>query len=106
VNSGPHGAWFATTPDFWAQVRLPIVGWKLWYADGLTVTSQDVPWADAPRQGVEVLMVYHPNGYRTIVKGRDEYTFPGEAESKLGLEIDRGVFEAMQRAAMADSWRL
>lgn len=104
--SGPNGTWFATTPEFWASMRLPLVGWKLWYADGLVLDSTHVRWAAAPAEGVEVLMAYHPDGYRTIVTGRDEYTWPGERESKLGLEIAPEAFTAIQRAAMADDWRL
>jgi hypothetical protein len=50
-------------------------------------------------------MVYHPNGRRTIVKGRDEYTLPGESTSKLGLMIDRERFERMQWGALIDEWR-
>lgn len=104
-GSGPNGAWFATDAAFWARVRAPIIGFKLWYADGLTWCSADCPWVDAPREGVEVLMVYHPNGRRTIVKGRDEYTLPGESTSKLGLMIDRERFERMQWGALIDEWR-
>ena len=104
-GSGPNGAWFATDDAFWARVTQPIVAWKIWYAHGSQRDSTTCTWANAPKVGVQVLMVYHPGGRRTIVKGRDEYTLPGESESKLGLMIDREEFEQMQLDAIADSWR-
>jgi hypothetical protein len=103
--SGPNGTWFATTPEFWGRIEMPIIGWQLWYADGSWFCSGSTRWMDAPEHGVQVLMVHHPNGYRTIVVGRDEYTLPGEFWSKFGLMIDEYEFNEIVALAMADRWR-
>lgn len=105
ANSGKHGEWFATTPEFWAQIPLPIIGWKVWYADHVVACTEQ-SWSDAPRAGVQVLMIYHPEGRRTVVCGRDEYTLPGETVSKLGLEIEIETYHAILKSAMADVWRV
>lgn len=106
MNSGPDGTWFATTPTWWARLPMPVIGWKLWYADGSTVDSTQQTWAAAPAEGVQVLMVYHPRGYRTVVRGRDEYTHPmGHGGSKFGLEIGADAYHAILARAMADPWR-
>ena len=105
AGSGPDGSWFATDAGFWSRVRAPIIGWKLWYADGFAWCSAECSWEEAPRTGVQVLMIFHPGGLRTIVNGRDEYTLPGETASKLGLLIERERFERMQAEAMVDEWR-
>jgi hypothetical protein len=111
-GSGPNGEWLATDAAFWARVTQPIVGWKLWFAGGSTAhAAHRQPWQWAPlwertsRDGVQVLMVYHPGGYRTIVKGRDEYTLPGVSTSKLGLMLDFDRYDEIRRAAVADTWR-
>jgi hypothetical protein len=104
-GSGPGGEWLRTDEDFWKRVRLPIIGWRLWYADGSTTCSAECSWQDAPREGVQVLVVHHPENRRTIVKGRDEYVLPGETSSKLGLMIEREQFERMQGEAQTDPRR-
>lgn len=109
MNSGFGGAWFATTPEWWASLQAasgPIRGWKIWYADGSTADSSTFAWADAPATGVEVVMVYHDGGYRNIVRGRDEYTLPGESATKLGLEIPVERYREILDIAMADEWRI
>lgn len=111
MNSGPNGEWLATTPEYWARCELPVIGWQLWYASKLwyegnwCVTSADCEWHDAPSNGVQVMMVYHPGGRRTIVTGKDEYTHPTEAGSKLGVMIAVDRFNAIRERAMADEWR-
>lgn len=102
--SGRDGTWFATTPAFWSLIP-PIIAWQLWYTDSSVVSSDDCAWDRAPREGVQVLMVHHRGGQRTIINGRDEYSLPGEAAVKYGLMLDRATFEAIQTRAMRDSWR-
>jgi hypothetical protein len=92
ANSGANGTWFETDAAFWARVPLPIVAWKLWYADTSSFDSRQGEWAHAPQTGVQALMVYHPNGFRTVVRGRDAYTLPTDDRRKLGLEIDHEVY--------------
>jgi hypothetical protein len=105
MNSGPNGEWFVTSPEFWSRITEPIIAWKLWYADGSTINSMQSTWDDAPSEGVQVLMVYHPSGHRNIIKGRDEYCLPSSAIGKLGLAIDLEEFHAIMALAMADEWR-
>lgn len=105
MNSGPGGEWFATTPTFWARLP-PVVAWTLWYADGRSVSSAVTAWPAAPAEGVQVLMVHHPDGQRTIVTGRDAYTLPNAPHPKYGQLIDLDRFHAIQARAMADPWRV
>lgn len=108
VNSGPNGEWFQTTPEFWERIKLPIIAWKIWISDGEFILSYDSStcnWDDAPVYNLQVLMVYHPQGRRTIIKGRDEYRLPGEKKSKFGLMIDLDFFHKIQERAILDSWR-
>lgn len=105
ANSGHGGTWFETTPDFWRQIPLPVIAWKVFYADGLTVDSTCSSWEEAPSEGVQVVMVYHPNGFRTVVRGRDAYTLPSASARKFGLEIPLDDYRAILARAMADPWR-
>jgi hypothetical protein len=105
TGSGQHGEWIATTPEWWARVRYPIVAFRLWYADGSTFGGSPDDWRMAPVEGVQVLIVYHPHGSstrRVIVDGKDEYTLPGQQGSKLGAWCDR--FYTIQASAIADPW--
>jgi hypothetical protein len=107
-NSGINGEWFATTPEYWARVIAasgPIIGWQLWYEDGLWCASDLTPWHGAPRRGVQVLVTHHPGGLRNLTTGRDEYTLPGESKSKLGLEIYELSFNEIVADALRDTWR-
>lgn len=107
-NSGPNGEWWSTTPEFWARVAHPIVAFQIWYAGGSRFCGLPGDWSRAPRDGVEVLVVYHPEDApmeRVIVAGRDEYTLPGQPGSKLGLLIADEAFYSLYASALADEWR-
>lgn len=106
ANSGLGGAWFVTTAEYWKAVLRsgPILGWQIFYADGSVVNS-DTPWNEAPRTGVQCIMVHHPGGLRNIVRGRDEYTMPGKKQSKLGSEIDHERYMEICRHAISSTWR-
>lgn len=43
-------------------------GWRLYYADGSTVDSTQMNWEDAPRESVQVLIVFHSE--------KDKYSRP------------------------------
>jgi hypothetical protein len=113
ANSGPNGEWLATTPEYWAQFIEPIIAFQLWYADGSCVRGgpdrDDLAraWANAPSEGVQVLMVHHDAlDRRSIVVAKDEYTYPGLEGSKLGLEIDLTIYRQIKNLAMEDEWRV
>lgn len=62
-----------------------VKGWKLFYKDGSTYSSNDGAWADAPINGVQVLVVYE-NGtdgmgrnMRIIHSGKDFYYKDGDS---------------------------
>ena len=80
----------------------PIIGWKIFYADGSTANTD---WESAPREGVQCILVYHPKDRRNIVRGRDEYTLPGEKATKLGSEIEHKTYLEICRQALTDTWR-
>ena len=51
---------------------LPTLGWRVFYTDGSTFASTDGAWEDAPRDGVAVVVYYHPDGRLTSqTEGRD-----------------------------------
>lgn len=107
-NSGHNGEWLATTPEFWARVRQPIVAFQIWYADGSRFVGLPRDWSMAPDSGVQVLVVYHPIGSpteRVIVVAKDAYTLPGQPGEKLGLMIDHDIYERIRLASYADPWR-
>jgi hypothetical protein len=102
ANSGLKGEWKRTS---WGPSLLPVIGWKIWYGDGSICHSGMCSWADAPREGVQVTRLYHGGRYSTIADGSDEYTLPGETETKLGEEIDLDVYAGILKTAKADDWR-
>lgn len=101
ANSGPNGAW---RRDDW-KPRLPIVGFIVWYGDGSVFSSAHGDWEDAPREGVQVIRFFHPDGFTTMTDGFDEYVHPGKARTLLGAEIEYQKYEQILKAARADSWR-
>lgn len=81
---------------------MKVTGWKLWYADGSTATKS---WRKAAQHGVQVMMVYHPGGYRTSYSGQDTYRLHWWLPVKYGSTIDEARYEAILAEAMEDSWR-
>lgn len=80
-----------------------MIGWKLWYDSGWSVTSDDLPWSLAPKKGVQVFMRYFADGTREIITGEDEYEHEGA--KKYGRWMDEEKFMEIQLAAMSDRWR-
>ena len=113
-GSGPGGAWMNTEDD-WPYLLAqcgPVIGWKVWYEDESTADSGGVKgWAQTPKTGVQVLVTYHkPWGVdgkigRNSHTGKDEYTLPGEATTKLGLLISDALFATINADSKADAWR-
>lgn len=111
MNSGADGAWRSMTPDDWSKTTQPCVAFQIWYSDGSCVTGGPDPthlqktWLNSRHTGVQVLMVHHLDGYRTIFVARDEYTWPGLVPSKLGEAIDLQEYRRIRALAMSDEWR-
>lgn len=92
-----------------------LVGWKLFYTDGSTVTSAQMRFEDAPQQGVQVLVKYYrraKGGYsREIQNGLDMYVLFSEQpltldlppEIKLGENVSNARFYEVLGAAREDA---
>ena len=91
-----------------------LVGWKLFYTDGSTVTSAEMPFNDAPQPGVQALVKYYQRakgGYsREVQNGLDLYVLYSDQAEQLDLppEIKKGqnlpnrVFQGILERARAD----
>ena len=106
VNSGHGGIWFKNDPE---DIHYEIIGWCVWYSkDDNTATvirSDEGLWRNLPREGVQAVVLQHPGGVRTMITGRDEYCFPGEEHTLLGLMIEEEQHDAIYDLAKKDSWR-
>lgn len=105
ANSGHNGEWRAWSHEDWTRIVRDVAHWSVWYSDGSVVRSTEMSWADAPRDGVQVVMVVYDDGRRLKISNRDEYTMRGEAATKLGEEIEFDKFSAILQTAMRDKWR-
>lgn len=80
-----------------------LVGWKLFYTDGATITSEQMLFNDAPQVGVQVLIKYYrreQGGHsREIQNGLDMYVLFSEQPITLDLppEIKKGENLTNQR---------
>lgn len=80
-----------------------LVGWKLFYTDGTTITSAEMSFNDAPQDNVQVLIKYYKResgGYsREIQNGLDMYVLYSEQPLSLNLppEIKKGANLTNQR---------
>lgn len=60
---------------------MPVEAYKIWYSDG----SWSTDWETSPDEDVQIVMLYHPDGYRTIQHGLDEYIDPTGQCSRVKL---------------------
>ncbi len=91
-----------------------IIGWKLFYTNGVVLTSRDCAFEDAPQRGVAVLIRYlsRPNRppHRDIQFGKDIYMlYPFDAldvdldpKLKSGSYTHTRVFKKILATAKAD----
>ena len=78
------------------MAELPVIGWRLWYSNGLSVDSTQSSWSDAPDNDVQIMEWYHePAPYKTLTYGNDEYHFPNEPQVKYGKWMDDDAFHAL-----------
>lgn len=73
---------------------LPVTGWELVYADDSRYSHLSGPWRLAPDQ-VQVLVLRHADGYRTLTYGEDVYRLAGEKATKVGVWMDDAAFHAL-----------
>ena len=75
---------------------LPVVGWRVYCADGSTYTSnpQDIP------PTVQVVVYFHEYPYRTLGSGTDTYEVEGV--TLYGAWMDEAGLEVILRAAFED----
>lgn len=91
-----------------------LVGWKLWYADGSTVTSAQSTWNDAPQHKTIALHRYWSNGAMEIVTGDDLYTrerkdaleLEWPPSVKVGHQMSNDEFAALCKIIYADDERI
>lgn len=92
-----------------------LVGWKLFYTDGSTITSAEMSFNDAPQNGIQVLIKYYKRekgGYsREVQNGLDLYVLYSDQAEQLDLppDIKKGEnltnqrFEELLALARADT---
>jgi hypothetical protein len=64
-----------------------IIGWRIWYDDGLTYNSREHAWKDVPDDGVLCRMLYFKDGSRQI---QQNYDFYFEAPHSSGIIYGAG----------------
>lgn len=66
---------------------LPIVGWKIYRADGLVYASSTHDIEDVP-DGIQVLIFFHEHPYRTLAYGEDTYEVEGRTLTGVWMQED------------------
>lgn len=88
---------------------LPIKAWRIYYADGSTFDSKQGSWADAPPFGVQCIVWYHVDPFKTVqMEANDEsiYVWQGEGDDaniKIGLWMDEEGFYRIMNLARQSS---
>jgi hypothetical protein len=77
---------------------LPVLGWKVWTSDAL-FNSVEHQAGEIPAD-VQVIMYYHPDGYRTTDHGLDFYELDGV--TLVGKEMPIDEYLAILDRAMHD----
>lgn len=73
---------------------LPIKAWRIYYADGSTFDSTMGKWADAPPFGVQCVVWYHVDEFKTLESCATDdsiFIYRGEGEDeglKMGMWMD------------------
>lgn len=75
---------------------LPVVGWRVYCADGTTYTQN--PESIPP--SVQVVVFFHAQPFRTLAYGEDFYEVDGV--TLTGLEIPESDYYALLQQALAD----
>ena len=95
------------------------IQWRIYYADGSTFDSANGRAADAPPDGIEVIVQTDPRVGRSVIDGKDWYVFDGErwvgmdgdgmkaffrqlGTLKQGLTLSRPRYDAILHRALND----
>lgn len=86
------------------MAMLPILHWRIYYADGSTYSDANGTWRKAPSSGVQWIWLFHTPPYRTQISGQDSYLLPGQSESsrKVGTWMEDAEFEVLCARAWED----
>lgn len=102
------------------EQQKPYRGWKLFYGNGTTFSSNDGSWDKAPKKDVQILMVYEINSdsrdrpTRRVYSGCDFYFKDGDnfgqsndiklviGDFKYGGWMNEDTFNKLMSVAMED----
>lgn len=77
---------------------MPTLGWKVWTSDSI-YNSVEHSASELPPD-IQVIMYYHPDGYRTISQGDDFFELDGV--TLVGKEMDYDAYMAIVDLALND----
>lgn len=78
---------------------LPVLGWRIYRADGSTYSSSTHDIKDVP-DGIQIVIWFHPTPYRTIDCGEDIYSVDGRILN--GELMDTDAYYALLAQAVVD----
>ncbi len=78
---------------------LPIIGWKIYRADGAVFSSSTHDISEVP-DGIQVVIFYHEQPYRDIAYGEDSYIVEGRVFT--GVWMDENKYYELVQTAFAD----
>ena len=53
---------------------MKLIGWKVWYSDGMTITSKTNKWIHIPMKGLQILKKFYDDKTSEILAGAELYT--------------------------------
>ena len=93
---------------------MKLIGWKVWYSDGMTITSKTNKWIHIPIKGLQILKKFYDDKTSEILAGAELYTTssnPDEMEKlikedfrnvKIGEQVDNTLFNALYDLSKLD----
>ena len=91
-----------------------LIGFKIWYSDGMTITSKTNKWVHTPIHHVQIFKKFYDNKKPEIISGYELYCIssnPLEIEKlikedirniKIGEKVDDPLFHALLGLARLD----
>jgi len=98
-NSGPNDTFLSE--DISLELQLPVIGFEVHTSTRIETSAH---WEDIKADDIQVVVIHHPNGFRTLANGLDEYNFEGN-NPRPGLMLDDERYEAIYQAALTSDWR-
>ena len=93
---------------------MKLIGWKVWYSDGMTITSKTNKWIHIPMKEFQILKKFYDDKTSEVLAGAELYTIssnPDEMEKlikedfrnvKIGQQIDNALFNALYDLSKLD----